>query len=55
MSSLFNQVVVAIKLTVVAIVIVAGIGYITADNYSPSSRRRSRAVTAEQPGSCNPR
>ena len=34
-SSLFNQVVVAIKLTVVAIVIVAGIGYITADNYSP--------------------
>jgi basic amino acid/polyamine antiporter, APA family len=34
-SSRLNQVVVAIKLTVVLLVIVAGIGYISADNYSP--------------------
>ncbi len=35
LSSLVNQVVVAIKLTVVAAVIIGGIGYISADNYSP--------------------
>jgi basic amino acid/polyamine antiporter, APA family len=34
-SSVFNQIVVAIKLAVVAIVIVAGVGYVSADNYSP--------------------
>nr|MBA3991872.1 amino acid permease [Propionibacteriales bacterium] len=34
-SSLVNQVVVAIKLAVVAAVIVGGIGYISADNYTP--------------------
>ena len=35
LSSLVNQVVVAIKLAVVAAVIVGGIGYISADNYTP--------------------
>ena len=35
LSSVINQVVVAIKLTVVALVVVAGIGYIDASNYSP--------------------
>ncbi|MDF9715374.1 amino acid permease [Nocardioides sp. ChNu-99] len=35
LSSRINQVVVAIKLAVVAIVIVMGVGYISADNYSP--------------------
>ena len=35
LSSLVNQVVVAIKLGVVLLVIVAGIGYIDPDNYSP--------------------
>ena len=35
LSSRFNEVVVAIKLVVVLLVIVAGIGYINADNYSP--------------------
>jgi APA family basic amino acid/polyamine antiporter len=35
LSSRVNQIVVAIKLAVVAVVIVAGIGYITADNYTP--------------------
>ncbi len=35
LSSLVNQIVVAIKLTVVAAVIIGGIGYISADNYSP--------------------
>ncbi|WP_028472895.1 amino acid permease [Nocardioides alkalitolerans] len=35
LSSRINQVVVAIKLAVVAIVIIAGIGYISASNYSP--------------------
>jgi len=34
-SSRFNEVVVAIKLVVVLLVIVAGIGYINADNYTP--------------------
>jgi len=48
-SSLFNQVVVAIKLTVVAIVIVGGIGYITADNYSPFIPD-SAAPAAEESG-----
>lgn len=35
LSSLINQVVVAIKLVVIAIVIVAGIGYVHLSNYSP--------------------
>ncbi len=35
LSSWFNQLVVAIKLTVIGIVIVGGIGYVTADNYRP--------------------
>ena len=35
MSSWFNQIVVAIKLIVIAIVIVGGIGYVSADNYDP--------------------
>ena len=35
LSSLVNQVAVAIKLAVVAAVIVGGIGYISADNYTP--------------------
>ena len=35
LSSAFNQIVVAIKLGVVLLVIVAGIGYINRDNYSP--------------------
>jgi APA family basic amino acid/polyamine antiporter len=35
LSSAFNQVVVAIKLAVIALVVVAGIGYITPSNYSP--------------------
>ncbi|UPK77016.1 amino acid permease [Nocardioidaceae bacterium SCSIO 66511] len=35
LSSIVNQIVVAIKLAVVAIVIVGGIGYISADNYDP--------------------
>jgi APA family basic amino acid/polyamine antiporter len=35
LSSMVNQIVVAIKLAVVAIVIVAGIGYVSADNYDP--------------------
>jgi APA family basic amino acid/polyamine antiporter len=35
LSSRVNQIVVAIKLAVVALVIVAGIGYITASNYTP--------------------
>jgi len=34
-SSWFNQIVVAIKLTVVGIVIVGGIGYVSGDNFSP--------------------
>jgi APA family basic amino acid/polyamine antiporter len=34
-SSLFNQIVVAIKLTVVAVVVIGGIGYISTDNYDP--------------------
>ncbi len=35
LSSVVNQVVVAIKLAVVAAVIIGGIGYISADNYTP--------------------
>ena len=35
LSSALNQIVVAIKLVVIALVIVAGIGYINRDNYSP--------------------
>jgi basic amino acid/polyamine antiporter, APA family len=35
MSSWFNQIVVAIKLTVIGIVIVGGIGYVSADNLTP--------------------
>ena len=35
LSSMINQVIVAIKLAVVAIVILAGIGYVSASNYSP--------------------
>ena len=35
LSSIINQVIVAIKLTVIAIVIVAGIGYVSMSNYSP--------------------
>jgi APA family basic amino acid/polyamine antiporter len=34
-SSWFNQIVVAIKLTVIGIVIIGGIGYVSGDNYSP--------------------
>ena len=46
LSSVINQVVVAIKLTVVALVVVAGIGYIDASNYSPFVPRPSRAPAA---------
>ena len=35
LSSWFNQLVVAIKMVVIGIVIIGGIGYITPDNYSP--------------------
>jgi basic amino acid/polyamine antiporter, APA family len=35
LSSVFNQIVVAIKLTVVAIVVIGGLGYVSADNYDP--------------------
>jgi APA family basic amino acid/polyamine antiporter len=35
LSSVINQIVVAIKLGVVALVIIGGIGYISADNYTP--------------------
>ena len=49
-SSRLNQVVVAIKLAVVLFVIVAGLQYVRADNYSPfiprpSPRRRPRAAS----------
>jgi basic amino acid/polyamine antiporter, APA family len=35
MSSWFNQIVVAVKLVVIGIVIIGGIGYVSEDNYSP--------------------